>query len=310
MRKQDIRQPTHSIELRQWYERALAGTSARSRHVELPGGGSVHLLEKGSGPPLVLVHGSGVAAGFFLPLLEQLQGVRAMAVDLPGRGMSDPVDQARDRYRETAVAWLDRLLDALGLEATAVLGHSGGGLWSLWYALAHPDRVTRLVLVGPPALPGTRCPLPYRLIATPGLGELARRVPPTLKSTLRFAALMGEGETLPRHPDLVDLFLVAGSDPLASARTRDEVRVLVSPFALTKPSGFRRRTRVRPDELRRLAVPTLLLWGEQEPLGSPSVARAVSDLIPDGRLELLPGGHAPWLGQPVLTATKVAHFVR
>ena len=52
-----------------------------------------------------------------------------MAIDLPGVGLSDPIDLPRKRYRETAVAWLDSLLDALELDAAALLGHSGGGRW-------------------------------------------------------------------------------------------------------------------------------------------------------------------------------------
>jgi pimeloyl-ACP methyl ester carboxylesterase len=159
-------------------------------------------------------------------------------------------------------------------------------------------------------LPKTRCPLPYRLMATPGVGALLSRVPPSPKSVLRFAEFMGERATLAAHPDLVDLFVVAGQDPLAVSALRAEVRELVSPFALLTPSGFRHRSRVRPDELRRLAMPTLLIWGEREPLGSVSVAQAVTDLIPRGRLQVLPTGHGPWLGQPAQTAAIVVDFVR
>jgi pimeloyl-ACP methyl ester carboxylesterase len=301
---------THSDDVRRWYERALAGASVRGRTVEERGGGRVHLLEKGAGPPVVLVHGSGVAAGFFLPLLKELEGVRALAPDLPGSGLSDPIDRPQHRHKETTVAWLDRLLDALDLDTTVLLGHSAGGVWALRYALAHPERVKRLVLIGPPALPKTRCPLPYRLMATPGVGALLSRVPPSPKSVLRFAEFMGERATLAAHPDLVDLFVVAGQDPLAVSALRAEVRELVSPFALLTPSGFRHRSRVRPDELRRLAMPTLLIWGEREPLGSVSVAQAVTELIPRGRLQVLPTGHGPWLGQPAQTAAIVVDFVR
>jgi pimeloyl-ACP methyl ester carboxylesterase len=132
------------------------------------------------------------------------------------------------------------------------------------------------VLVGPPALPKTRCPLPYRLIATPGVGELlSRLVPPSPKSLLRFASFMGEQATLAAHPDLVDLMVAAGRDPIAASGARAEVRVLVSPFALLTPSGFRRHAHARPNELHRLAMPTLVVWGEREPLGGVSVARAV-----------------------------------
>lgn len=309
-RQRERMERTHSPDVRGWYEGALAGASVQSRSVEVPAGGRVHLLEKGGGPPLVLLHGSGVAAGFFLPLLEELEGVRALAPDRPGSGLSDAIDLPRRRYHETAVVWLDRLLDALELDTTALLGHSAGGTIALRYALAHPDRVGRLVLIGPPTLPGTRCPLPYRLMATPGVGDLLARVPPSRKSVLQFARFMGERETLSTHPDLIDLFLVAQRDPLAVAATRAEVRVLVSPLALLSRSGWRRRSRVRPDEVRELAVPTLLIWGEREPLGSAAVAHAVTELILDARLHVLPGGHGPWLGQPAQTAAAVVDFVR
>jgi pimeloyl-ACP methyl ester carboxylesterase len=310
-RPQARTQQPHSAEIHEVYERLLAGASVRSRHVEVDGGGRVHLLEQGAGPPVVLLHGTGNPAGFLLPLLHELHGVRAIAPDRPGVGLSDPVDLPADRYRETAVAWLDRLLDTLELDATTLLGHSGGGVWALWYALAHPDRVTRLAVIGVPALPRTRCPLPIRLVGTPGLGRLLSRLaPPSRKSVLRLASAVGEKATLAHQPDLVDLLVAAGRDPITDRAAKAEFSTLISPFALLTPSGFRRRARVRPDELRQLAMPTLVLWGEQDPVGSIPVARAVTELIPDARLEVLPTGHGPWLGQPTRTAAAVTDFAR
>jgi pimeloyl-ACP methyl ester carboxylesterase len=301
----------HSDEVRKLYSRVLEETSIHSRYVEV--GASrprVHVLETGDGPPLVLLHGSGVAGWFFLPLLKELEGFRAIAPDRPGQGLSDPIDLPRRDYHETSVAWLDRLLDALELDAVALLGHSAGGVLAVRYALTHPTRVKRLVVVGAPTLPMTRCPLPYRLIATPGVGELLSRLaPPSPKSVLQFAKFMGEGHTLANHPDLIDMFVATGRDPLAAEGTTTEVRVLISAFALLSPYGFRHRSRVRTDELRQLSVPTLLAWGDKEPLGDVAVARAVTELIPDARLAVLPGGHAPWLGHPAQTATAVAEFL-
>jgi pimeloyl-ACP methyl ester carboxylesterase len=304
-------QQTHSPGVSRAYERVLARSSVRSRAVDLPGRGKVHLLDRGAGPSLLLLHGSVASAGMFLPLLSALDGVHAMAPDRPGQGLSDPIELPRVRYREAAVDWLDRVLDALGLDATALLGHSGGAVWALWYALARPNRVSRLGLIAPPTTPKTRCPMPLRLAGTPGLGELlSRAAPPSPKSALRFAGFMGEGTTLARHPDLVDLWVATGRDPVADRVGREELRVFVSPFALLMRSGFRRRSRVRPDELRRLTVPTLVVWGEHDPIGSVAVARAVTGLIPTARLEVLPGGHAPWLGQPARTAAAVVDFMQ
>jgi pimeloyl-ACP methyl ester carboxylesterase len=303
-------QQTHPVEVRQVYERVLAGSSVRGRPVEVGAGGRAHLLEKGEGPPVVLLHGTGNSAGFLLPLLHELHGVRAIAPDLPGVGLSDPIELPADRYRETAVAWLDRLLDTLELDATTLVGHSGGGVWALWYALAHPDRVRRLVLIGPPALPKTSCPLPMRLVATPGVGAvLPRLAPPSPKSVLRLASVMGEQATLARRPDLIDLLVALGRDPVTDRAAKAEIRLLVSPFALLSRSGFRGRSRVRPGELRQVAMPTLIVWGERDPLGGVSVAQAITDLIPHARLEVLPTGHGPWLGEPARTAAAIVGFV-
>ena len=79
-------QQPHSAEIREVYERLLAGASVSSRHVEVDAGNRVHLLEQGAGPPVVLLHGTGNPAGFLLPFLHELNGVRAIAPDRPGWG--------------------------------------------------------------------------------------------------------------------------------------------------------------------------------------------------------------------------------
>jgi pimeloyl-ACP methyl ester carboxylesterase len=301
----------HSIEVRQVYDRLLAGGSVQGRFVEVADGGQAHVLEAGDGEPAVVLHGTGNSAGFLLPLLKELHGVHAIAPDRPGAGLSDPIDLPRDRFRQVAVAWLDRLLDALNLDTTTLVGHSAGGLWALWYALAHPDRVKRLVLLAPPALPGTRCPLPIRLISTPVVGELVSRMaPPSPKSVLRLARFVGEGTTITGQPHMVDLLVALGRDPATDRAAKAEFRTLVSPLAMLSPSGFRRRAVLGPEELRHVAAPTLVIWGERDPVGSVPVARSVTELIPHARLQVLPTGHGPWLGQPTRTAAAIMEFLR
>ncbi|MFA9444937.1 alpha/beta fold hydrolase [Egicoccus sp. AB-alg6-2] len=287
----------------------LDGSPLTRRYIEVDGR-RVHVIEGGVGPPVVVLHGTGGPALFYRPLLERLTGVRVFAPDRPGQGLSDPGALPRRRFREAAVAWVAGLLDTLELHAPTLVGHSMGGLWSTWFALANPERVSRLVLLaGAPALPGEVAPLPYRVMGTPGLGRLVQRMaPPTAASTVRFATMVGEGATIGDHPDLIELLVATGRDPVAATTDRNEVRAVLAPHVLLVPSAFRRTFRVTEDELRVLKPPTLMIWGDREPLGSVDVARALADLVPDGRLEVYPAGHAPWLGNGERLAMLVSAF--
>ena len=102
----------------------------------------MRVLESGDGPPLLLVHGSGMAASTWAPLMARLPGRRLIAVDLPGFGLSDPLDYGGRSLREHAVAQLTSLLDALGLERVPIVGTSLGAMWALCLALDAPQRVS------------------------------------------------------------------------------------------------------------------------------------------------------------------------
>ncbi|HZD69160.1 MAG TPA: alpha/beta hydrolase [Actinomycetes bacterium] len=298
--------PAHSDVMVEVHERMLAASPVRSRRIEVRSGRRVHVIEAGQGPPVLFLHGSSTSSLSVLPLVEHLQGVRLIAVDRPGFGLSEPAQVPRGRFRDAAVAFVDEVLDDLGLEACTLAGGSMGGTWALWYALARPRRVGRLVLVGAaPLLPGTRCPAPLRVMATPVVGDLlARVVRPSAKMVVQMMSSMGEGDTIVHYPDLIDALVAARNDPIASATNRTELRAAASPF------GFRPSLRVHPDELRRLGIPTLLLWGDHDPVGAVEVARAAARLVPDARLEVLPAGHVPYLGHPERVSELLSAFVR
>ena len=151
---------------------------------------------------MVLLHGGGTSSISHLPFLAHLEGARAINVDRPGFGLSDPVDVPRERYREGAIEFIDEVVDALELESPALGGASAGGLWALWYALARPERVRRLVLLtGIPLLPGTRASAPLRVMVAPLVGDLLARVKPSPKMVARFMAAMGEKDAIVRHPN-------------------------------------------------------------------------------------------------------------
>lgn len=309
MPQADPVQHRHPAEIQQLHETALAGTGVTSRFVRTDNGAAVHVLEGGAGTPVVLVHGSVSAGLFWLPLLTHLRGVRALAPNRPGQRLSDPVDMPTKQIRNAAVMWLEQLLDALELPTATLVGHSMGGLWSLWFAMARPERVDRLVMIGTPALPGTKAPLPFRVLATPGSGALIYEQEQTPASVLRFAGMLGERQATTRYPYLMDLMVATGRDPTAHAAGRPEVRTIVPPTALLTRDGFRPSARVRAEELRGLDVQTLVIWGENDPVGTVESARQATALMPDSRFESFPGGHLPFLDNPEDIRASLNRFI-
>jgi 2-hydroxy-6-oxonona-2,4-dienedioate hydrolase len=110
---------------------------------------NIRYLEEGSGVPAILVHGSslGSSADVFRRNLHALgrHGIRAIALDLPGFGKSDAADGSSAAAAKTFVL---RFMDALGLERAALIGHSSAGSAVVSMALAHPQRVSHVIILG------------------------------------------------------------------------------------------------------------------------------------------------------------------
>ncbi len=111
----------------------------------------VHLRDTGprDGPAVLMLHGFGASLhtweGWAAGLGDRFRVIR---LDLPGFALTGP-DPGGDYSDARGVAVLAALLDALGVERAAVIGNSLGGRLAWRFALAHPDRVARLVLVAP-----------------------------------------------------------------------------------------------------------------------------------------------------------------
>jgi haloalkane dehalogenase len=133
----------------------------------------IHYTEAGSGPPILLIHGFPTSSHLWRNVMPELAKThRAIAIDLPGYGLSDkPVDAKYDFefYEEV----LNDLLDALGIEETALAVHDLGGPIGLFWAVRHAERVKQLVLLNTLVYPETSWAVKLFLIAlrTPGVRD-------------------------------------------------------------------------------------------------------------------------------------------
>jgi 4,5:9,10-diseco-3-hydroxy-5,9,17-trioxoandrosta-1(10),2-diene-4-oate hydrolase len=115
----------------------------------------LHYNEAGCGQPLVMLHGSGPGVSGWsnfrgnLPVLSQ--HMRTILLDMPGFGGS-PMPKLDRLYPQIAAHAVVEFMDALGIGKASVLGNSMGGYVAAEFALAHAERLDRLVLMGPGGL--------------------------------------------------------------------------------------------------------------------------------------------------------------
>lgn len=279
-----------------------AGAEVTSRYVDLPQAGArVHLLEAGTGDPVVILHGGAGVGAEHIPLLAHLsRRFRVVLPDRPGHGLSGDFDYRRD-LTQANVEFVAALLDELGIERAAIVGNSYGGLMAVQFAIAHPERVSRLVLLG--FFPGIDRKLPalMRVTVVPVLGSLLGRIfgRPTVNNTRKFFSklLVAHIERMP--DELVEL------EALHSRRHGRSIAGLFREGFTVR--GFRPRYLVGAD-LPKLAVPTFWLWGERDAFMPLDSARATAARIPGARFSVIPdAGHLPTTDQPAETARQLEH---
>lgn len=241
--------------------RVLAGAPVTERRVELAGV-STALLESGEGPPVVLLHGQGGWSGMWLPVVGDLRTThRVIAADLPGLGGSELPDGPPDAAR--VLAWLDALVRETCPAPPALVGASLGASIAARFAIAHPDRVSRLVLVDAGSL-GRFRPAPGVVFAL--VRFLARPSERTQEGFLRqiavdpgsLRAMMGER------------WEASQAYNLDRARTPS---VRAANRRMLKELGTKA---IPPGELARIAVPTALIWGRQDRVMRLRIAEAAS----------------------------------
>src|SRR5262245_1209390 len=242
----------------------------------------LRVAEVGAGEPVVFLHGFGHCTAHWAPLVSRLSGTRSLMLDAPGHGAADAVDFRGVDLRAWYKEMLTGCIDTLGLEAVRLVGHSQGAMQALWLALDAPNRVRSVVAIGMPAVAfGARVEA-VRILARPGLGRLLLWMPMPLNAYRNvLAGTMGPA-AVRAHPELVRATYLAthraGYAQTVSSYLREMFR-----GADAEP----RRYALSDAELRRIAQPVLVLWGDDDtrfqPIGE---ARARATLLPHGRFEV------------------------
>jgi pimeloyl-ACP methyl ester carboxylesterase len=207
----------------------------------------------------------------------------AVAIDLPGWCMSGrPVPARLDYTMYGLSAFLESCLDELGVERRKLVVHDWGSL-ALIGAQRRPDLVERLVVINAvPLLPGYRWHWVAQIWRRRGLGELANATATKSSLALILRQLSGDRRAMPpRFVERIWRHLDHGTNEatLALYRHADPDRLALA-----------------GKDLNRLACPSLVLWGANDPFLQSRFGEAYARALPTSTLQLVPmAGHWPWI---------------
>ncbi len=275
---------------------------ATSRFLDLPNGVRLHV--KGAGPKdapaLVLLHGSDASLHTFDPWIDRLKDRRrVVAIDLPGHGLTGKAPKG-DYTRAAMRDAIDAALDMLEIQRFALAGHSMGGGLAWLYALDHADRLDALILIAPvgwrdeTAVPQSNDPWLVHLLRTSwGRG------------LVRYAPVRG---------------LIEGGLKHVVADKTSVTKAMVDRYeALTRRAGNRDATLARAvlrepphpiERIQEIAVPTLVMQGDADPVVPLKHAQGFAGAIPGARIEILENvGHIPMEEAPDASAQAAAEFL-
>ncbi|MEI2698316.1 MAG: alpha/beta fold hydrolase [Microthrixaceae bacterium] len=257
----------------------------------------------GSGPVVLLVHGMAGSSDTWRPSIPLLEAhVTYVAPDLPGHGRSD---KPRGDYSLGAQAsFLRDLLTALGHDRATIVGQSLGGGIALQFAYQYPERCERLVLVCAGGLGQEVNPV-LRLLTLPGVDMLLPLAFQPIYRTVvdGFAGVM---RRIGLQPTPVALETWRSYCSLIDPETRSAFISTLT--AVVDRSG--QRVSAHDRLYLASALPTLIVWGDSDPIIPVEHAHDTHQAIPGSQLEILPGaGHYPHCEDPQRFAELLVEFV-
>lgn len=241
-------------------------------------GETIHYIDRGSGPAIVLLHGFGGSAASWRYAIEHLANhYRVVAMDFPGFGWSSRDASLRlgnaDHARRVV-----RLMDELGIDHATIAGHSMGGGIAQRVAAAYPDRVDRLILAAPvdPNSAGTWQKAARRMWGLNLAGPMMERNPMLMNRLVRSALRQMSTEPSWINETVVRLY----AQPLMQPGT---ARCLVRLAACAREDP--------PIDLGAIRAPTLVVCGDTDTAIPRDVCETIANAIPGARLESMASSH-------------------
>jgi 2-hydroxy-6-oxonona-2,4-dienedioate hydrolase len=275
-----------------WSE--LADVDHEVLHLDVAGV-RTRVLRAGSGPDLVLLHGTGGHLEAYARDIAGLaQDFRVTAYDMIGHGWSDLPDQP---YTIDVLSdHLLGVLNGLGIERAHLSGESLGGWVVAWTAAHHPDRVDRLIL------------------NTPGNIANKPEVMAKLKASTTAAAADPSDTNVRRRVEWLFHDTSMVTDELVNLRRavygRPDFRKAIANTLVLQEPATRARFSWDPSWVSAVTAPTLLLWTDHDPTGGLDEAELLLGWLPDARLRVIKdAGHWPQWEKPDEFCTEHRRFL-
>lgn len=269
-----------------------------SQFVEVEGL-QVHLRDegpRGDPEPIVLVHGTSASLHTWEGWAAELRKERrVIRFDLPGFGLTGP-NAANDYSIAVYVRFVAALMDRLGVQRFVIGGNSLGGEVAWAVAHAHPQSVSKLILVDAAGywFEPKSVPLGFRVAGLPALQPLMRNLLPPGLMDKSIRSVYGD-------PSRVTPELVAHYTDMV---LREGNRAALRQRLIQRNTG-------READIKNLKLPTLILWGGQDRLIPPDYGRRFAQDIAGSRLVMFDAlGHVPQEEDPAATLVPVRAFLQ